>query len=79
MRSDAVVQSLAILKPKQKTCEACGAQFECASMAGRCWCSEVKVSADTLKELKSRYADCLCPNCLHEAAKKIPAPITPRS
>ncbi len=63
-----------IFKAKQKTCEACGAQFECASLSKPCWCGKVKLNPPALAELKSRYADCLCPHCLNEAARKVSYP-----
>jgi len=59
-----------IFRAKQKKCEACGANFECASLSKPCWCGKVNLNQTALAELKSRYADCLCPNCLNEAAKK---------
>jgi hypothetical protein len=55
--------------PTQKTCERCGEAFGCAAPQRSCWCDEVKLSAETLAELKSRYADCLCPHCLAVAAE----------
>ncbi|MGO8816073.1 MAG: cysteine-rich CWC family protein [Terriglobia bacterium] len=59
-----------IFRAKQKECPACGAHFECASLSKPCWCREVKLTHIALAGLKSRYTDCLCPNCLNEAAKK---------
>jgi len=60
--------------PKQKTCEACGAQFPCFSNGGGCWCEELKVSQQTLADLRARHTDCLCPACLAKATKQaIPA------
>jgi hypothetical protein len=54
--------------PKQKICEACGIQFPCSSSGGPCWCEDVKVSRETLAEIRSRYNECLCPKCLTAAA-----------
>jgi hypothetical protein len=54
--------------PKQKICEACGTQFPCASPWGPCWCEDVKVSTQTLAELRACYDECLCPKCLTAAA-----------
>lgn len=59
---------------KQKVCEACGAQFDCSAPWGPCWCEEVKVNQEKLGELRSRYADCLCPKCLNAAAAKKTVP-----
>jgi hypothetical protein len=73
-----VTSFFGIFRAKQKTCEACAAQFECASLAKPCWCRKVELSADALAELKSRYTDCLCPDCLNKVARKtaLPAGLT---
>ena len=63
-----------IFRAKQKECEACGAHFECASLSKHCWCGKVKLNPVALAELKSLYTDCLCPNCLNEAASKASSP-----
>jgi len=54
--------------PKQKICQACGTQFPCASPSSPCWCDDVKVSRQTLAELRTQYDECLCPKCLTAAA-----------
>ncbi len=59
-----------IFRPRQKACEACGAHFECASLSRPCWCGKVKLSPAAWAELKTHYRDCLCPNCLNDAARK---------
>ena len=46
----------------QKVCGKCGAVFLCAG-AG-CWCGSIAVPAETLRELRTRFKDCLCPACL---------------
>jgi hypothetical protein len=63
------ILSLKIFAAKRKTCQACGAEFDCAMLSGRCWCGEVKLNREQASDLKSRYSDCLCPNCLNEAAR----------
>jgi len=50
--------------PTQKVCEACGQTFGCAAPQRGCWCEGVKLSDATRAELKARYSDCLCPECL---------------
>jgi hypothetical protein len=55
--------------PKQKICQACGTQFPCSSPSSPCWCDDVKVSRQTLAELRTQYDECLCPKCLTAAAK----------
>ncbi|MGH9592784.1 MAG: cysteine-rich CWC family protein, partial [Bryobacteraceae bacterium] len=54
--------------PKTKVCGACGAEFSCTRMVGPCWCEDVKIGAATLADLRARFSDCLCPNCLRAAA-----------
>jgi hypothetical protein len=56
--------------PKQKVCEKCGAKFDCYSPCGPCWCDDVKLKPEALAELRSRYNDCLCPNCLKATAEE---------
>lgn len=45
-------------------CEACGKDFSCGASLRGCWCSEVELSDETRAELKARYRDCLCRECL---------------
>jgi Cysteine-rich CWC len=45
-------------------CEACGSEFSCGASLKGCWCSEIKISDETRAELKARYRDCLCRECL---------------
>jgi hypothetical protein len=49
----------------QKTCQGCGAEFECGTLC--CWCGEIKVDATVRQELKQKFTDCLCRACLEEA------------
>ena len=56
--------------PKRKVCEACGKEFACFSPCGPCWCEDVKLSSETLAELRAQYSECLCPACLKDAAAK---------
>lgn len=51
----------------KETCEACGAEFGCEP-AGNCWCFGETIPAETLAEIQGRYAHCLCPACLRQAA-----------
>ncbi len=61
--------SSAATAPKQKVCEKCGAKFDCYSPWGPCWCEEVKLKPEALANLRARYDDCLCPNCLAAVEK----------
>lgn len=45
-------------------CPACGNEFSCGFSLRGCWCSEISLSDEMRAELKSRYRDCLCRNCL---------------
>jgi hypothetical protein len=49
---------------KEKHCSRCGESFECGGLLG-CWCRNVKLDPTTLADMRGKYADCLCPACLH--------------
>ena len=49
-------------------CEACGGRFVCGATLAGCWCSEIKLSAETREELSRRYKRCLCRSCLESFA-----------
>jgi len=53
-------------EPISKTCEFCGQTFGCGAKLDRCWCSEVTVPAAIAEFVRSKYADCLCSNCLRK-------------
>lgn len=57
-------------KMEKKKCEKCGSLFGCGAndSGGACWCMEVKVSESVLGELREKFGDCLCPECLRELA-----------
>jgi Cysteine-rich CWC len=51
-------------------CEGCGREFGCArDNIGECWCN-AEAYRLPLPAAGSRAADCLCPDCLREAASK---------
>ncbi len=50
-------------------CEACGAAFICGANDFSCWCQEIKLSEETLMNLRARYRGCLCRACLENYAK----------
>ena len=54
---------------REKRCAACGAAFECAGL-WFCWCRSVSLDEHTRRELRDRYADCLCPECLKAHARR---------
>jgi len=47
---------------KQKVCEACGKSFACGGEG--CWCSTLVVAPHVLSQLRDKYGDCLCKECL---------------
>jgi hypothetical protein len=56
---------------KTQACEACGEPFTCEISSGQgCWCGEVKLSEDTLLELRAKYGSCVCRICLEKLATK---------
>jgi hypothetical protein len=56
---------------RDKRCAACGQQFACRP--GGCWCTDVRLTAVTLAQLRQRYADCLCETCLRRHASDVRA------
>ncbi len=55
--------------PVAERCEACGSVFSCRARLDGCWCSEVKLTDDTLANLRERYGHCLCRSCLERFAE----------
>jgi hypothetical protein len=51
-----------------KACSKCITVFECKADETGCWCEAFTISTDNLRELKTSFADCLCPACLKEYA-----------
>lgn len=45
-------------------CESCGNNFTCGASLSGCWCAEIKLSDEARADLKRRYRDCLCRECL---------------
>jgi hypothetical protein len=45
-------------------CEACGGPFTCGAKLSGCWCAGIQLSDETRAELKARYNNCLCRECL---------------
>ena len=52
---------------RAQECPACGQPFACEINLQGCWCTEVKLSAETLQRLRSKYKGCLCRSCLESA------------
>ena len=50
---------------RQLVCESCGSSFGCyPAPEGGCWCREVKVTDEQRGELRTKFGDCICPDCL---------------
>lgn len=50
------------------TCESCGNSFTCGASLTGCWCSQITLNDELRAELKRRYRDCLCRECLERLA-----------
>jgi ribosomal protein L34E len=49
----------------QAACARCGEAFHCGVDDDKpCWCSQVKLNPQTLRDLEQRYRGCLCGTCL---------------
>jgi len=51
-------------------CEACGKDFSCGASLQGCWCSEINLSDELRAELKAKYRDCLCRECLERLSER---------
>jgi hypothetical protein len=56
-------------------CEACGKEFSCGASLQGCWCSEIELSNEVRTELKTKYRDCLCRDCLELLSESRPVGI----
>jgi hypothetical protein len=65
-----LAQILSTRSRKALVCEACGGPFTCGARLSGCWCAEIKLSDETLTELKQRYRSCLCQQCLEGFAAR---------
>jgi hypothetical protein len=55
------------------TCPRCGGTFACGVGAGRdspCFCVAYALRAERLAELRARWSDCLCADCLAALARE---------
>jgi Cysteine-rich CWC len=52
-------------------CESCGKEFNCGASLSGCWCGEIKLSDEARAELREKYRDCLCRECLEKVGKAI--------
>lgn len=47
-------------------CESCGNEFICGATLKGCWCMNLRLTDEARAELKSKFKDCLCQNCLEK-------------
>jgi hypothetical protein len=59
-------------------CEACGKDFVCGVSLKGCWCSEIKLDDETRTDMRSKYKDCLCRECLEKLRTSLDAVGTSR-
>lgn len=52
-------------------CESCNEQFICGATIKGCWCMKIKLTAEVRQELKAKFKDCLCQNCLEKYASSV--------
>lgn len=55
--------------PEPKLCESCGETFGCGANLDGCWCVDVAIPPVAADDLKSKFNDCLCPQCLASLAE----------
>lgn len=69
-----VVRKLRVLMStglsRDLVCESCGNKFTCGASLSGCWCAGIKLSDEARAEMKSRYRDCLCRECLELVATR---------
>jgi hypothetical protein len=51
------------------TCESCGKDFVCGMSLKGCWCAEMKLDDETRSDLRSKYKECLCQECLENLTR----------
>lgn len=49
-------------------CESCGEEFVCGATLKGCWCMEIELTDEARKDLKSKFRNCLCRNCLEKSS-----------
>jgi hypothetical protein len=68
-----VVRKLTVLMSsglsRDLVCASCGNNFTCGASLSGCWCAEIKLTDEARAELKTRYRDCLCRNCLEQISQ----------
>ena len=47
-------------------CESCGEEFTCGAALNGCWCMNIEITEKTQEQLKTKFKNCLCENCLEK-------------
>ena len=50
-------------------CESCGKDFVSGMSLKGCWCAEIKMDDEARSDLRSKYKDCLCKECLERLSR----------
>ncbi|MFL5764765.1 MAG: cysteine-rich CWC family protein [Bacteroidia bacterium] len=50
----------------KKNCSKCDKEFDCCNDKAGCWCEDLYIDIDTLRDLKKEFDNCLCSECLRE-------------
>ena len=48
----------------KSVCESCGNEFTCGATLKGCWCMKVDLTDEIRNEMRSKFKDCLCADCL---------------
>jgi hypothetical protein len=62
-------KALGFVSPKYNelsVCESCGSEFVCGATIRGCWCTEIKLAEEIRLDLRSKFKDCLCRDCLEK-------------
>ena len=49
---------------EKSVCESCGKEFPCGAKVGECWCFAVEVKTKVTTDLREKFENCLCSDCL---------------
>ena len=50
---------------RQLVCESCGATFSCCPVPeGGCWCADVCIAEAARRQLREKFNECICRDCL---------------
>lgn len=53
-----------VKKGEKLACESCGKEFVCGAGNDSCWCFDVSLKPESLEELREKFKNCLCADCL---------------